>query len=164
MDRGILHLMQIIALKRLISPFICFICCFFVVPISGRKINNVFNLMIQKVRTYFFLYSINRFRKCICQIRIFLIKKLYYCIYCLFPSDILLSNFIECQPGLWGNNCSQVCVYPFFGSSCLKKCACDESLCNAVLGCVTCVRKSKRLLKINVFKIIDTFMHSCVNG
>lgn len=142
------------SLKRLISPLICFNCCFFVVPLSGRKINNVFNLIIQKVRTYFFLYSINRFRKCICQIRIFFNLKiiLLYLLFGYFPSDILLSNFIECQPGLWGNNCSQVCVYPFFGSSCLKKCACDESLCNAVLGCVTQSKEIETSFKNKCFQ------------
>ncbi|XP_078338979.1 uncharacterized protein LOC111132478 [Crassostrea virginica] len=42
----------------------------------------------------------------------------------------------ECQPGLYGENCSEPCPYPSFGAKCIRTCVCGESICNAATGCL----------------------------
>ncbi|XP_061197948.1 uncharacterized protein LOC133206057 [Saccostrea echinata] len=44
-------------------------------------------------------------------------------------------NCSECEPGFFGENCSDVCVYPYFGLKCLQECRCDKHLCDPVTGC-----------------------------
>ncbi|XP_056011806.1 uncharacterized protein LOC130046268 isoform X2 [Ostrea edulis] len=40
-----------------------------------------------------------------------------------------------CPPGLFGNNCSVPCQYPYYGILCVDECKCDRSLCDVITGC-----------------------------
>ncbi|XP_062594221.1 uncharacterized protein LOC134255727 [Saccostrea cucullata] len=57
------------------------------------------------------------------------------CLKCCINYLFVDGHCSACEPGLWGNNCSDVCVYPFFGLTCLQKCECDKHLCDPVTGC-----------------------------
>ena len=47
-----------------------------------------------------------------------------------------LFDFLECTVGSWGDNCSNVCPYPFFGDRCGSKCECNETMCHERKGCL----------------------------
>lgn len=45
------------------------------------------------------------------------------------------SELLDCPPGYYGKNCSNICKQPYYGMSCLNECNCSESECNPIFGC-----------------------------
>lgn len=43
--------------------------------------------------------------------------------------------FIECPPGYFGENCSEMCEHPTFGKGCAHQCSCEKHLSNFMHGC-----------------------------
>nr|XP_022338906.1 uncharacterized protein LOC111134297 [Crassostrea virginica] len=58
------------------------------------------------------------------------------CLKCCNNYHLVGDTCKECQPGLWGNNYSIKCQYPYLGRKCIQKCECDEDICSAVKGCL----------------------------
>ncbi|XP_052714482.1 uncharacterized protein LOC128187873 [Crassostrea angulata] len=44
---------------------------------------------------------------------------------------------VECSPGFWGWNCTDMCPDNYFGRKCWTKCSCNETqICHHVCGCL----------------------------
>uniref|UniRef100_A0A8W8JCL2 Uncharacterized protein n=1 Tax=Magallana gigas TaxID=29159 RepID=A0A8W8JCL2_MAGGI len=69
---------------------------------------------------------------------------------------------IECIPGYFGPNCSQLCRYPFYGRGCQSRCLCDVSDCDYVQGCRNKVSSPEAMSNVSPTELMnqDTSMLS----
>ncbi|XP_062621099.1 uncharacterized protein LOC134282708 [Saccostrea cucullata] len=42
---------------------------------------------------------------------------------------------VACNQGYFGNNCTELCPFPFYGVVCVKKCNCSVDDCHYATGC-----------------------------
>ncbi|XP_062594339.1 uncharacterized protein LOC134255811 [Saccostrea cucullata] len=57
------------------------------------------------------------------------------CLKCCNNYLLINGTCYECDPGRWNKNCSDLCVYPYYGDLCISVCDCDPHLCHTITGC-----------------------------
>ena len=66
--------------------------------------------------------------------------------------------FLECTVGSWGDNCTNVCPYPFFGDGCTNICGCNQTMCNKEKGCLNLGKNFNFVFLENSYHYLPQFL------
>lgn len=76
---------------------------------------------------------------------------------------IFFFQFLACEDGYFGQNCSDPCPPPNFGQTCRSKCNCtDDQYCHHVRGCIQPHGKYLIIKWICRVFLATQFCHTCI--